>query len=194
MLNLEKIGRKITELRQKHNLKQNELADILFVTHQAVSKWENGKSLPSIDVLYELTKYFSISIDYLLDDTEIAEDDYETLLRIYPRDSIISKFLRQKDISSNIGKIFYLLSSKERMMIIELISAGNANIDPGSIWHLLNDKERVYLLSAIISGKIDYQISEIYHRLTESEKSMISNQGYITSHKRKIFIKKEEQQ
>ena len=185
MLNLEKIGRKITELRQKQNLKQSELADILFVTHQAVSKWENGKSLPSIDILYDLTKHFSISIDYLLDDSEIADDDYQTLLRIYPRDSVISRFLKKDDVDKNIDKIFYLLSPKERMMVIEMMSAGNIKIDPACIWHLLCDNERLYLLSGIISGKVDFDLSEIYHRLTDAEKSMIHNKGSIILHKSK---------
>ncbi|MCK5731991.1 MAG: helix-turn-helix transcriptional regulator, partial [Tenericutes bacterium] len=88
MLNLKKIGKKITELRKEKNMKQNELAEALYVTHQAVSKWENGKSIPSIEILYELTKLFKVSIDFLLDNSDIKTDDYETLFNNYPRRSV----------------------------------------------------------------------------------------------------------
>ena len=81
MLNLEAIGKKISTRRKELKMKQSELAESLFVTHQAVSKWENGKALPTIDLLYELTNILSISIDYLLDDSEIEEHDFETKLK-----------------------------------------------------------------------------------------------------------------
>ena len=47
MLNLKKIGSKISKQRKQMGLTQTELANALYVTHQAVSKWENGKSIPS---------------------------------------------------------------------------------------------------------------------------------------------------
>ena len=62
MLNLEKFGQKIILLRKQKDMNQKDLAEKLFVTHQAVSKWENGRSLPSIDVLYTLTKIFDVSM------------------------------------------------------------------------------------------------------------------------------------
>ena len=76
MLNLTQIGHKITEHRKRLNLTQKELAETLYVTHQSVSKWEKGKSIPSIEILFEMTKLFEISIDYLLDDSIIEDKDY----------------------------------------------------------------------------------------------------------------------
>ena len=77
---------------------QNELAETLFVTHQAVSKWENGKSVPSIEILYELTKLFNVSIDFLLDNSDIMKDDYQSLFKNYARDVVITKFLQNENI------------------------------------------------------------------------------------------------
>ena len=58
---------KIIELRKSKDISQEQLADILDTSRQAVSKWERGESLPDIDKLRELAIYFDVSIDYLLD-------------------------------------------------------------------------------------------------------------------------------
>ena len=173
MINLEKIGCKISELRKQHNMKQNELADQLFVTHQAVSKWENGKSFPSVDVLYDLTKLFNISIDYLLDDVEVNDADFETQLRLYPRKSVISKFINENNLDEDIDKIFYLLNKDERENIIELIISKKIKIRIENIWHLLNLEEREYLLGIILSNKFKYDLSNIYHRLSNEELQLV---------------------
>ena len=56
----------IYELRTKHNLSQDELAEKVFVTRQAVSSWENGKTLPNTETLKLLSKLFNVSINTLL--------------------------------------------------------------------------------------------------------------------------------
>lgn len=65
-MNQEKIGKFIKEIRKKNNLTQKELAEKYGVTYQAVSKWENGKSIPDISLLKEISTDFNISIDELL--------------------------------------------------------------------------------------------------------------------------------
>ena len=60
------LGTKIAELRKQKGVSQEELADVLFTTRQAVSKWERGESDPDIDRLKDLASYFGVSIDYLL--------------------------------------------------------------------------------------------------------------------------------
>lgn len=56
----------IFELRTKHNLSQDELAEKVFVTRQAVSRWENGETLPNTETLKLLSKLFNVSINTLL--------------------------------------------------------------------------------------------------------------------------------
>ena len=57
---------KLQELRKSRGLTQEELAEALYVSRTAVSKWESGRGYPSIDSLKEISKYFSVTIDDLL--------------------------------------------------------------------------------------------------------------------------------
>ena len=69
---------KLQTLRKQKGLAQEELAQALFVSRTAISKWESGKGYPSIDSLKEISKYFSVTIDELLSSEELitaAQDD-----------------------------------------------------------------------------------------------------------------------
>ena len=57
---------KLQTLRKEKNITQEELAEKLDVSRQAVSKWESGQSLPEIDKIIELAKMHEVSLDYLL--------------------------------------------------------------------------------------------------------------------------------
>ena len=56
----------ILGLREKSGMSQDELAEKLFVTRQAVSRWETGKTTPDIETLKNLSKFFNVSINTLL--------------------------------------------------------------------------------------------------------------------------------
>ena len=69
---------KLQELRKQKGLTQEELAQSLYVSRTAVSKWESGRGYPNIDSLKAIAKFFSVSIDELLSGEEvltIAEED-----------------------------------------------------------------------------------------------------------------------
>lgn len=66
-----KFNEKIKELRTSKNLTQEELAKELFVTRNAVSKWENDKGYPNLDSLNLISKFFEISIDDLLSNEDL---------------------------------------------------------------------------------------------------------------------------
>lgn len=57
---------KLQELRKNSGLTQEELAEILYVSRTAVSKWESGRGYPNIESLKEISRFFSVSIDDLL--------------------------------------------------------------------------------------------------------------------------------
>lgn len=57
---------KLQELRKSRGLTQEELAEALFVSRTAISKWESGRGYPSIDSLKEIARFFSVTIDELL--------------------------------------------------------------------------------------------------------------------------------
>lgn len=68
-----KIGNNIKKYRVKHNMTQEQLAEYLNVSHQAVSKWEAGSTMPDVYMLPELAKFFDVSIDELFGYNNIAE-------------------------------------------------------------------------------------------------------------------------
>lgn len=68
-----KIGTYIKELRLKNNLSQSDLAKKLSVTNQAISKWENGRGIPDIEMLKQLSEIFNVNVDDLLNGETKAE-------------------------------------------------------------------------------------------------------------------------
>lgn len=64
------LSEKIIKIREDNNLTQDEMAEKIFVTRQAISKWERGISYPSLDVLRLISKEFKISMNNLLDVSE----------------------------------------------------------------------------------------------------------------------------
>lgn len=61
-MNQQKIGIFIAQLRKENDMTQVQLADKLGVTNKAISKWENGKSLPDVQLFQSICKLFHISI------------------------------------------------------------------------------------------------------------------------------------
>ena len=61
------IGEKIKELRLKNKMTQKDLAEQLYVTAQAVSRWENGEVEPSLNTITQIAKIFNVPTDELLE-------------------------------------------------------------------------------------------------------------------------------
>ena len=78
----EKFGKIIKEIRKKNNLTQKDLADKYHVTYQAVSKWENGKNMPDVTILKEISKDFNVSLDDLIDGNLNQKKDNKILIII----------------------------------------------------------------------------------------------------------------
>lgn len=67
------LGTRITEYRKRNNMTQEQLAEAMGVSPQAVSKWENDISCPDISILLKLSELFQISVDELLKGREYTE-------------------------------------------------------------------------------------------------------------------------
>ena len=67
------IGKRISEYRKKKNLKQDELAEMLGVSPQAVSKWENDLSCPDINSIPDLAEILGVSVEDLMQVKKEAE-------------------------------------------------------------------------------------------------------------------------
>ncbi len=70
---------KLFQLRKKGGFTQAELAEKLNVSRQAISKWEMGTAIPDIENMLSLSKLFSVSIDYLVNDEMESELDSPTV-------------------------------------------------------------------------------------------------------------------
>ena len=77
---------KLQELRKSKGLTQEEIANAIFVSRTAVSKWESGRGYPNIESLKALAKFFSVTVDELLSPDEIitaAEEEKRELIGNY---------------------------------------------------------------------------------------------------------------
>ena len=77
---------KLQELRKSRSLTQEELANALYVSRTAVSKWESGRGYPSIESLKEISRFFSVKIDDLICSDEmisVAENEKKELVSKY---------------------------------------------------------------------------------------------------------------
>lgn len=81
--NMNNFGEIIKDIRKKNNLTQKELADKLYVTYQAVSKWENNKSIPDISILQNISKMFNIDLNYLTNTKKRNNTIYYILIIIF---------------------------------------------------------------------------------------------------------------
>ena len=66
------LSEKIQKLRKEHNMTQEQFAEKLFVSRTAVSKWETGRGMPSMESLQMIAKLFHITLDELLSTEEIV--------------------------------------------------------------------------------------------------------------------------
>lgn len=97
-MNLIKIGKFIADCRKKKSITQEQLAEKLYITDRAVSKWERGLSLPDADKMLDLCNILDISINELLNGEKIDMKDYkekneELLLELAKQDEVKNKKL-----------------------------------------------------------------------------------------------------
>lgn len=85
MFDVKKMGEQIARLRKGNKYTQEQMAEKLKVSPQAVSKWENGNAVPEVPMLYEISRLFHCSVDRLLDPSSCVlcniDFDYEFIVR-----------------------------------------------------------------------------------------------------------------
>ena len=98
-----KIGSFIADCRKKQGLTQMQLAEKLNITDRAVSKWENGRSLPDSSIMLELCRILGISVNDLLNGEVVTVDNYnekseELLLKMAEEKEKSDKWLLKMEI------------------------------------------------------------------------------------------------
>lgn len=108
-MNCDKIGNKLKKIRLDNNLSQEEMAEKLFITRQAISRWETGKSLPDYATLLLISKEFKIKLDDLFNiDENINEEFVKTTIDNFNK---MKKITKLKWIISLIIIVFIVLFS-----------------------------------------------------------------------------------
>jgi len=95
-------GERLRSLREKNNLTQKDLASILNVSHSNISKYEAGSLEPNLAFINKASKYFKVSIDYLLGNSNIPNPDNpqlqeaNELMKVDP--DLLIELCRAKDL------------------------------------------------------------------------------------------------
>ena len=106
-----KTGQTIAALRIKKNMTQEELASMLFVSRDLVSKWETGKSKPNYRMILKLAELFQVEIEVLFDKDRILTKELEDCI---PADL----HLNAADLQTEINAFLAALSKRDRAVFI----------------------------------------------------------------------------
>lgn len=102
-------GERLYKLRSDKNISQEELAELLDVSRQSISKWENDKAYPEMTRLLFMSDYFDVSLDYLMRGLEDEESEKE--------DAVTYK---SKNLLAVWNNFVSNLSAKQRKMMMFL--------------------------------------------------------------------------
>jgi len=104
------LGDKVKKIRITNNLKQSELAEMLFVSEKTISSWENNRTIPDLNMIYKISDYFKKSFYYLINDDyntdnineieiklKVDEKEYSRILNIIKKHSVNKTNVNQID-------------------------------------------------------------------------------------------------
>lgn len=143
MLDCIAVGKKIQEYRLKNHYNQEQLAELLFVSRQAVSRWELGQAVPTIDNMIELSRLFSVSFEELLCLNDEKEPDPQNIFRGHDRDYIVRRIC-DGDLKVDLPEVFWQFSSEERLQILSSIKRKGKTID-AALFDRLSTSERAFM-------------------------------------------------
>lgn len=148
MLDFQSVGEKIHNLRVKAGYSQDKLAETLFVTRQAVSRWELGQTLPSVDNLAELCNLFGVTFEELLCIDRPAHFESGDIFKGHSREFVVKSII-SGTLKIDLPDTFYLFSPAERMQILKAVKDGKVKCDLKQLSVKLTDEEKKYLLGVM---------------------------------------------
>lgn len=143
MLDCIAVGKKIQEYRLKNHYNQEQLAELLYVSRQAVSRWELGLAVPTIDNMIELSRLFAVSFEELLCLNEEQEPDPQNIFRGHDRDYIVRRIC-DGDLTVDLPEVFWQFSSEERMQVLSSIKRKGDTIDV-ALFNRLSTAEQAFM-------------------------------------------------
>ena len=122
-----KLSDKIVQLRKANGWSQEDLAEKMNVSRQAVSRWENGTALPDSNNILQLSKLFNVTADYLLNEDYTNDNDIPCLKEAYEavdtKKKDYGKMSLIASIAFLIGAFAWLFQAINTMEIIYVILA-----------------------------------------------------------------------
>ena len=170
-MNPEKIGKFICELRKEKKLSQYQLADMIPISRQGVSKWERGVTTPDTQILIQLSEIFDVSIDELLRgerrETNSIKDLEETTLSILDQSIKKTKTIKKitvVSISTIVTLLFlflinYFIDTYNKIEVYKIASVNDKFTIIDGIY--VTTKEKYYLKLGKIKNKENSEILNI---------------------------------
>lgn len=194
MLDKRKFGTIITSMRKSLGMPQEKLAELLFVSPQAVSKWENGHTLPPTSLLPVLAQIFGCSIDALMMPAYTADESIETNPSVSQRIIPTENSFYDEEIASSVRKqtgLYEILTVQRGLsqnmdgrLVREIaVSSSSSHLDLLETFYPSDDAQlnRYLFLSSYISciPKLFRADSDRHLLLTENvEKNSVSGCEY----------------
>lgn len=184
-MNQIKIGKFIAECRKKNGLTQIQLAEKLNITDRAVSKWENGKSMPDAALMLDLCRELKISVTELLlgetvDKSTAGETAEKTLLEMAKKEELHNKRLMTAMWTILItGTLFY-----SGILILAAVTLGES----AAFWTVLCVSTAVFLIAMFIGLKFEvdagyYECRRCHFKFVPTYKEvMLAMHGSTTRH------------
>ena len=117
------LGQRLKQVRVEKGFSQSDVADFLNISRQSISRWETDKAYPDIDNLVELSKYYEVSIDELLTETKVLQQE------INQKTEQMNKNI--EEIEKNQKKLNELLSSdSDESWVLLLLTVFSIAIAP----------------------------------------------------------------
>lgn len=169
MFDVKKFGAYISKLRKSRDMTQSELSDILNVTRQAISKYENGDSFPDISILVLIADTFGVTLDQLINSGEPTTAEAEILEKTALKKKIPSEVFKN-GIVPEIVNIAPLLKPS----VLDGIAAGLSKygIDISNLVSLaeyMNDKSMITLLQNTSFDSLDETMLEKFIPFLDAE-------------------------
>lgn len=185
-MNQEKIGKFIAECRKEQGFTQAALAEKLGITDRAISKWENGKSMPDASIMLELCEVLKINVNELLTGEHIIMDNYKEIAE----KNLIE--MRNQEESANKK----LLSAETFLIILTVIASQAvifagiiiAEMNPALAIILISIGSGIILLGVIYALKLEhdagyYECPECKKRYVPTMKAVVMAPHYGTTRK-----------
>lgn len=177
MLDLIKIGHTLKAYRLKHELSQEALALKLFVSHQAISRWETGKSIPSLDTLVALSELYQASLDELLCFNTTYENDVDLLFINHSSMHIINKVIDGSIKPLTLDDIIHKLSKEERFYALNKAIPTCNKQTLITLLPRLSYAERRFMIDRIIQRDCTL-LNTIYPLLNRFERNYIKEKNH----------------